>query len=101
MTSSVELNESQRQAESLEEGPLLILAGPDSGKTLVMTKRMERLIQSAPKKYHRVLGLITSARAIDVMKRRLRRTIDSTRDRVRIYTFKFFLKELSGSMEDT
>ena len=38
------LNDAQMQAILHQKGPMLVLAGPGSGKTLVITKRIERLI---------------------------------------------------------
>lgn len=39
------MNEAQKQAVMHKEGPCLVLAGPGSGKTLVITKRVEYLIK--------------------------------------------------------
>ena len=39
------LNESQTAAVAHAGGPMLVLAGPGSGKTLVITERTRRLIQ--------------------------------------------------------
>mgnify|MGYP000917072416 CR=1 FL=1 len=37
-------NKSQQQAIRHKDGPMLVLAGPGSGKTLTITKRIEYLI---------------------------------------------------------
>ena len=64
------LTQPQRDAVTNVEGPLLILAGPGSGKTRVMTVRLSYLLhQGVPP--HQLLGLTFTNKAADEMKRRL------------------------------
>ena len=51
------LNQNQLKSVNLEDGPLLVLAGPGSGKTHALTYRIARLIESTPDKHFRILGL--------------------------------------------
>ena len=46
MIASVQLNENQCKAVSWNDGPLLVLAGPGSGKTEGLTMRMARVTAS-------------------------------------------------------
>ena len=42
---NLNVNEAQSKAISHREGPMLVLAGPGSGKTLVITQRIKYLIE--------------------------------------------------------
>ncbi len=65
------LTSSQRQAASWDSGPLLVLAGPGSGKTRVITRRVAYLIQKGIPP-SQILALTFTNKAAEEMKSRLK-----------------------------
>ena len=81
------LNPAQRQAVEAVEGPLLILAGPGSGKTRVITHRVAYLIKVHGVSPHRIMAVTFTNKAAREMKERLYRLIGQTVDNVTMGTF--------------
>ena len=71
------VNEAQSKAISQGEGPMLVLAGPGSGKTLVITQRIKYLIEEYHVKPEHILVItFTKAAALEMQKRFLGMTLD-------------------------
>lgn len=81
-----ELNEIQRQAASCIEGPVMVIAGPGSGKTRVLTYRIAHMIHSgiAP---GQILALTFTNKAAREMKDRIERVVGPKAQRVWAGTF--------------
>ncbi len=67
------VNEAQLKAIQHNKGPMLVLAGPGSGKTLVITRRTEHLIESCGVNPHNILVITFTKAAAEEMKERFHR----------------------------
>lgn len=89
-----ELSEAQRTAADWNDGAFLLLAGPGSGKTRVLTARVARLLTEAPDAKFRVMSLTFTNQAASEMRERLERIAPEFIDRTFIGTFHSFCTEL-------
>jgi len=82
------LNANQRSAIEWTDGPLLVLAGPGSGKTHVLTLRAARILQNDPSAS--MLALTFTTKAADEMRQRLDKIMGGRADRAHLCTFHSF-----------
>ena len=86
------LNENQRKAVGWRDGPLLVLAGPGSGKTAVLALRVARLIEE--NEHASVLALTFTNLAAAAMRERVDLLLGRSGDRAHLCTFHSFAAEV-------
>ncbi len=86
-----ELNAAQRRAVEHDSGPLLVLAGPGTGKTRVITHRIAHLIEARGVEPEKIVALTFSVKAAGEMRERLaERCEPGVADRVNVHTLHGF-----------
>lgn len=88
------LNAAQKQAVDTIDGPVMVIAGPGTGKTQILTLRIVNILTTTDTAPESVLALtFTDAGAVN-MRERLRTFLGSEAYRVPIFTFHSFCEHL-------
>ena len=89
ITAAPHLNADQLRAVEHAEGPLLVLAGPGTGKTGVLVERISHLVANKGVSPERTLALTFSRRAADEMRARVTSRLPDA-EKVEVRTFHSF-----------
>ncbi len=81
------LNAEQKKAVDTIEGPVMVIAGPGTGKTQILTLRIANILRQTDTPPDAILALTFTESAAAGMRRRLIDIIGSAAYRVRLHTF--------------
>lgn len=84
------LNPEQRQAVETIEGPMMVLAGPGTGKTEVLALRIAEILSKTDTHPRSILALTFTESGVTVMRERLVQLIGPTAYAVAVYTYHGF-----------
>lgn len=94
LTELQKLNQAQRQAVETTEGPVLVIAGPGTGKTQVLAARIGYILLNTDSRPENVLCLTYTEAGALAMRNRLISFIGPDAYRVKIETFHSFCNEV-------
>jgi DNA helicase-2/ATP-dependent DNA helicase PcrA len=89
-----QLNPAQKQAVDTIEGPAMVIAGPGTGKTQIITLRIANILRQTDTSPDSILALTFTNSGVHSMRERLIEMIGSVAYRVEINTFHTFCNEL-------
>jgi len=88
------LNEEQKQAVDLIEGPVMVIAGPGTGKTQILSVRVGKILLETDVQAHNILCLTYTDAATLSMRNRLLQIIGPDAHKVHIHTFHSFCNQV-------
>ena len=88
------LNNEQKQAVDAIEGPVMVIAGPGTGKTEILTLRIANILNKTQVDADNILALTFTESGAMSMKKRLISIIGNDAYRVNINTFHGFCNEI-------
>lgn len=88
------LNDAQRQAVDTIDGPLMVVAGPGTGKTELLSMRVANILKRTDTLPENILCLTYTDSGVAAMRRRLAEIIGPAAYKVAIHTFHSFSTEV-------
>ena len=69
------LNKAQKEAVDQIEGPVMVIAGPGTGKTTILTLRIANILKKTDTPAHGILAITYTDAGVKAMREKLRDTI--------------------------
>ncbi|NML20236.1 ATP-dependent helicase [Pseudoflavitalea sp. G-6-1-2] len=94
LTEYAHLNEEQKRAVDTIEGPVMVIAGPGTGKTQILASRIGKILLDTDSLPQNILCLTYTEAGVVAMRKRLTRFIGPDAYKVNIYTFHAFCNDI-------
>lgn len=90
------LNKAQKEAVDAIDGPVMVVAGPGTGKTQILALRIANILNKTDIKADGILCLTFTNSAVLAMKERLSRYIGEDSEKINVFTFHSFGMKVIG-----
>ena len=94
------LNKSQKEAVDSIEGPVIVIAGPGTGKTTILTLRIANILLKTDTAPENILALTFTESGAYVMRKKLVDLIGASAYKVNIHTFHGFAERIIQQYPD-
>ncbi len=94
------LNKAQKEAVDFIDGPVMVIAGPGTGKTQTLTLRIANILRQTDTAPEQILALTFTEAGVEVMRSRLTAIVGIKAYRVPIFTFHGFCNEVIGRFSE-
>src|SRR3989344_2954004 len=94
------LNAAQRKAVDTIEGPVMVIAGPGTGKTQILALRIANILRRTDASPSSILALTFTESGVASMRARLVSLLGQEGYRVRVHTFHGFCNEVIRNYPD-
>ena len=94
------LNASQKEAVDAIEGPVMVVAGPGTGKTTILTLRVANILKRTDTPPDAILALTFTESGVHSMRQKLVESIGSSAYKVHIHTFHSFCNDIIQTYRD-
>jgi len=94
------LNVAQKKAVDSVEGPVMVIAGPGTGKTTILTLRIANILRLTDTPANGILAITYTDAGVKAMRRKLQNIIGDRAHDVRIHTFHSFAASIISEYQD-
>ena len=85
-----ELNKEQKSAVDSIDGPVMVIAGPGTGKTQILALRIANILKKTDTEANGILCLTFTNSGVHAMRERLSQYVGSDADKITVSTFHSF-----------